>query len=187
MVNKDGHLLTEAYLSALQKYHHLPSRFVTKQPDDTTPAETLEDRMQGITSAPDQNSTSSDNIDSNNNDECTCGDECTCSDELPEQPPYNDNISVVVVTNTPETQNSCSCTSDEDCCCIKNTLSHKACESTKANLYAIYKGCKQLHDLIGAGYIPDYWMNERLSVCSEHISNILKVAEYDVASKTQLE
>jgi hypothetical protein len=49
MVNKDGQLLTEAYLSALQKYHNLPQTIKSSQPDDTQPAETLEDRMQGVT------------------------------------------------------------------------------------------------------------------------------------------
>lgn len=48
MVNKDGQLLQEAYLSALQKSINVPSKIEHRQPDSTNKTETLEDKMQGV-------------------------------------------------------------------------------------------------------------------------------------------
>jgi hypothetical protein len=142
MVNKDGQLLTEAYLSALQKYHNIPHTIKPRQPDDTHEAETYEDRMQGIT-----NNTTNDKT---------------------EQPTFDDVVAVVIKPETSSTT---------------DTYKTEAIEMAKTNLYTIYKASKQLHDFINSGHELDYWMNEKLAVCSEQLSNILKVAEYDFLSK----
>jgi hypothetical protein len=139
MVNKDGQLLQEAYLSALQKSTNILSKFEPKQPDSPDEAENYEDRMQGV----------SDNT------------------QTDEQPQFNDVVATVI-----QTQEPLSC-SEED----------EASRMVKSNLYTIYKSAYALFNIVKSGHTLDYWMNEKLAICAEHLTNIHNVAEYDFLDK----
>ena len=158
IIDKDGQGLLESYISALQKVQNVKHRVQPRQPDDHHEAETLEDRMQG-----DGGSNLPGNI--GNNKEATPTD--YSNNEAPnndEQVTKTEPVAPTIVTAV------IAVNSQED----DSTLN-----MIKTDLYSIATTAMKLHDLASNGCTFDSWMLGKISICSDSLSNIHKVAEYD--------
>lgn len=55
----------------------------------------------------------------------------------------------------------------------------------KSNLFAIYSDAKELHNILQmAGLNPETWMLQKIAVCADNLSSVLKAARYDVAQQS---
>jgi hypothetical protein len=49
----------------------------------------------------------------------------------------------------------------------------------KANLFSIFNDAKALHTMIQSGLDAEPWMQQKLAVCADSMSSVLKSANYD--------
>jgi len=154
LTHKDLVQLTEAYISASQKYVNVPHKVTPKQPDEQGPAETLEDRMQSV-SAPSvkrEESADDDYADGTNNN--TDGNSESSNSQL--------NVLVRCFTDNSSSQ-------------------EKFNKMSKSDLYSTFKCAAMLYKLINNGCELEPWMIQKITLCAESMSTILRVMEYNVA------
>jgi hypothetical protein len=159
---EDTRLLEEAYISATQKTVNVPPRVPYRQVGDEHTADTLSHKMQGINiedEEPDNDSSETDSSQMN----------------------YDDIVKRLM---TPE-EDIVKTAEQEPMSSIGiaiGTVDRSGCESvkmSKTDLYSIFTAAKKLHDIVDSGHELDPWMSHKLAICSDSISNILKVVEYD--------
>lgn len=49
----------------------------------------------------------------------------------------------------------------------------------KANLFSIFNDAKALHTMIEGGFDVEPWMQQKIAVCADGMSSVLKSANYD--------
>jgi len=52
---------------------------------------------------------------------------------------------------------------------------------TSANLYSIFTDAKKLHGYMQNGYHLEAWMQQKIAICCDNISAVVRSAEYEVA------
>jgi len=60
-----------------------------------------------------------------------------------------------------------------------NNTDNEHNEMLKTDLYSIASNAKKLYNLACQGHTFDPWMFSKISICSDSLGNITKVAEYD--------
>jgi len=153
--DKDVQGVYESYISALQKIKNVSHKVVPRQPDDHHEAETLEDRMQGDGGNGDPRNPSNttgnvDSVEDNDND-------AQPTNTVTQTPPTPIAILTLSTNNTDNEHN----------------------DMIKTDLYSIVSNAKKLYDLACQGHTFDPWMFSKISICSDSLGNITKVAEYD--------
>jgi hypothetical protein len=157
---KDQKSLTEAYLSASQKYVNVPHNVEPKQPDEQGPAETLEDRMQSVEKRSQVNNTDQDDV-------------------APEEE-YNDQESDSMSDNARDTSHvSVIINQPTD----SYTTMDKFNKMVKTDLYNIFKSSMSLYNLVNCDCEFEPWMIQKISLCSENMSSIQKVMDYRAVSE----
>ena len=159
LTHKDLVQLTEAYISASQKYVNVPHKVTPKQPDEQGPAETLEDRMQSV-SAPSVKR--EDSADDDYADDDYADDTNKITDDNSESSNSQLNVLVRCFTDNSSSQ-------------------EKFSKMSKSDLYSTFKCAAMLYKLINNGYELEPWMIQKITLCAESMSNILRVMEYNVA------
>ena len=152
--DKDAQGVYESYISALQKIKNVTHRVVPRQPDDHHEAETLVDRMQGDGGDEDPRKQIKNTNDTNSTEN---------NNEAPLSQTANNTqtpSAIAVITLSTNTNNE-----------------HN--DMLKTDLYSIATNAKKLYDLACQGHAFDPWMFSKISICSDSLGNILKVAEYD--------
>ena len=159
---EDTRLLEEAYISATQKTVNVPPRVPYRQVGDEHTADTLSHKMQGINIEDEEIDNESSEADSS-------------------QMSYDDIVKRLM---TPE-EDIVNSVEQEPVTRVGlaiGTTGHSDCESakmSKTDLYSIFTAAKKLHDIVESGHELDPWMSRKIAICSDSISNILKVVEYD--------
>jgi hypothetical protein len=49
----------------------------------------------------------------------------------------------------------------------------------KANLFSLFSDAKEIHEIIQGGFHPEAWVIQKIAICSDNLSSVLKSVKYE--------